>query len=80
MLGRAALRALLHQLQRRHRPTGQRRGAVPDEQVCCDVRVAVGPVAQCAGALSLAGRQEVVASDAQHVLGPGQEDERRTIG
>ncbi|WP_448611185.1 hypothetical protein [Geodermatophilus sp. URMC 60] len=45
-----------------------------------DVGVAVGSVAQGAGALSLAGRQEVFASDAEHVLGAGEEDEGCTIG
>jgi hypothetical protein len=80
VLGRAALGTLLHQLERLDRPTGQRRGAVPDEQVRRDVGVAVGPVAQCAGAPSFAGRQQVLASGAEHVLGSGEEDEGPTIG
>ena len=79
VLGRAAVGALLHQLERVHRPTGQRRGAVPDELVCCDVGVALGPVAQCAGALSLTGRQQALASGAEHVPGTGEDDERPTI-
>jgi hypothetical protein len=52
---------------------------VPDQQVSGDVRVAVGPGAQRAGALSLARRQEVLAPSAQHVPGAGEQDQRSTI-
>jgi hypothetical protein len=79
VVGRPALRALLHQLQVLQRAAGERSGAVPDQQVSGDVRVAVGPGAQRAGALSLARRQEVLAPSAQHVPGAGEQDQRSTI-